>query len=126
MDSMRIAPLTEALERLFEGNVSIARRGHLPIALLHGPAVRVTTTLEAGGDVVRIYVSRIVHAVPFERKDDVDHVLAIVQAIQDGGAVEYLRVTSSGIAYAGYSIKGRDFRYDTAAVDSTELHSLPV
>lgn len=123
---MRIAPLTEALERLFEGNVSTARRGHLTIALLHGPAVRVATTLEIGGDVVRIYVSRIVHAVPFEREDDVDHVLAIVQAIQGGGAVEHFRVTSSGIVYAGYSIEGSDFRYDTAAGNTGELHSLPV
>ena len=118
--------LTRALRRYFDVSMFDARSGHLTIILLHGESVRVTTTLEIGGDVVRIFVGRIVHAASFEDAADVDHIVAIVEAIQRGGASEHFHVTPSGIAYAGHSIRGDDFEYTTADLDVRDLLSLPV
>lgn len=118
--------LTQALRRSFAGSMFDARSGHLEIVLLHGESVRVTTTLEIGGDVVRIFVGRIVHAASFEDAADIDHIVAIVQAIQRGGASECFHVTPSGIAYAGHTIRGDDFEYNTADLDARDLLSFPV
>lgn len=70
-------------------------------------------------------VGSIAHAASFEDAADVDHIVAIVAAIQRGGASEF-HLTPSGIAYAGHTMHGDDFEHTTADLGARDLLGLPV
>lgn len=118
--------LLHDLRSTYDGRVFVSEDGHLTLALLHGHPVRVTTTVEIGPDVVRLYAGRIVHALSFEDAADAAHVWEVVEAIQQGGAAEYYLQTDAGLAFVGHRIIGAEFRYDTTDHEAAELLAVPL
>lgn len=108
------------------GDVSVAESGECLVVVIRGGRARIPIVLEIGGDVARVLVGRIAIALPFEDAGDGDHLLAVVQAIQDGGAAELIAVTPSGAHHVGHSLVGDGFEYIGGVEDPSLFTTYPV
>ena len=118
--------LSEQLRSAYGSDIISGRNDATAVLILHGQSVRVPTTLEVGGGMVRLYAGRIVHAVALEDQDDLRHVVALVEAVQRGGACELYSSEGGTATFVGHTITGDGFRYETTDVDVSALTSVPL
>ena len=123
---MDTTTLREALQSAFAGALVVGDVGGITSIFLHGGAFRVTTAIEIGGDVARLFAGRIVHAVPFEDRSDIDHIVELVASIQSGDATGLYSIDDAGARFAGHIITGTGFRYETTDADPSTLVHVPL
>lgn len=102
---MHTGTLATALEARYPGQIiEVDGPRHF---ILTGPTASRTLTFEVGDDTVRIFVSRLVHGEVYDDDDDVDEIIAVVDAIVSGGATELYGSTAGGVVgFIGYQIRG--------------------
>ncbi len=115
----------EAVRERFE-DVLVAESGECLVVIIRGDRVRIPIVLELGNDVARVLVGRIAIALPFEDVGDGDHLLAVIQAFEDGGAAELIAVAQSGAQYVGHTLVGDGFEYITGVEDPSHYTRYPV
>lgn len=109
--------LASALDSRYPGRlVRLAVERHV---ILTGPTASRTITLEIGDDVVRLSVGRIVHAEAYEDDGDIEQIVSVINAVDEGGAEELYGTTGGGLnGFIGYRIFG-----DGVAVTRLDDHA---